>query len=136
MKVKESNCTWLTILFSTRLSRESVEEYVILSIDTKEHLTTGSDSWNSLTAQEFYEIQGEKIALSADTEANFYPFAVARDDQTVLRFLWRESPDLEIELYQYQRNMFGAKCTSTCANYALRQNAKTMNTNFLVPPWQ
>ena len=65
-----------------------------------------------------------KIALSADIEAMFNQVAVPKGDQAVLRFLWRDSPSSEIETYQYQRHIFGAKCAPTCANYALRRNAE------------
>ncbi len=88
-----------------------------------DHLITGPDLLNSLTGI-FIRFREEKIALSADIEAMFSQVAVPKEDQPVLRFLWRDSPDSEMETYQYQRHIFGAKCAPTCANYALRQNAR------------
>ena len=34
-----------------------------------------------------------------------------------LRFLWRQCPESPIEVYQYVRHIFGAKCAPTCCNY-------------------
>ena len=44
--------------------------------------------------------------------------------QRCLRFLWREHREQKIEVYEYTRHVFGAKSSSTCANYALHQVAK------------
>ena len=88
-----------------------------------DHLIAGPDLLNSLTGILMRFREG-KIALSADIEAMFNQVAVPNDDQAVLRFLWRDSPSSEIETYQYQRHIFGAKCAPTCANYALRRNAE------------
>ena len=41
-----------------------------------------------------------------------------------LRFFWREDPERRIEVYEYTRQVFGAKSLPTCANYALHQVAK------------
>jgi hypothetical protein len=87
------------------------------------HLITGPDLLNSLTGI-FMRFSEEKIALSADIEAMFSQVAVPKEDQPVLRFLWRDSTDSDSETYQYQRHMFGAKCAPTRANYARYQNAK------------
>ena len=88
-----------------------------------DHLITGPDLLNSLTGI-FMRFREEKIALSADIEAMFSQVAVPKEDQPVLRFLWRDSTDSGTETYQYQRHIFGAKCAPTCANYALCRNAK------------
>ena len=50
----------------------------------------------------------------------FYQVAVPPEDQAAHRFLWRQSPESEIEVYQYLRHIAGAKCARTCSNYALR----------------
>ena len=88
-----------------------------------DHLIAGPDLLNSLTGILKRFCEG-KIALSAGIEAMFNQVAVPKDYQAVLRFLWRDSPSSEIETYQYQRHIFGAKCAPTCANYALRRNAE------------
>ena len=69
-------------------------------------------------------IREHQIALSADIEAMFLQVAVPNDDSRCLRFLWREDLVQRIEVYEYTRNVFGAKSSPTCANYALHQVAK------------
>ena len=53
----------------------------------------------------------------------FNQVAVPEADQVALRFLWRQSPETLIEVYQYVRHIFGAKCAPTCSNYALLRSA-------------
>jgi hypothetical protein len=57
-----------------------------------DHLITGPDLPNSLTGI-FMRFREEKIGLSADIESMFNQVAVPKDDQHVLRFLWRDSLD-------------------------------------------
>ena len=54
----------------------------------------------------------------------FNQVAVPETDQGALRFLWRQSPESPIEVYQYVRHIFGAKCAPTCPNYALLRSAE------------
>ena len=96
-----------------------------------DHLIADPDLLNSLTGV-FMRFREEKIALSADIGAMFNQVAVAKEDQPVLRFLWRDSPDSETEVYQYERHIFGAKCAPTCSNYALLQNARDNQPDFPV----
>ena len=39
----------------------------------------------------------------------------------MLRFLWRSKPEDKIGVYEYTRQIFGAKSNPTCANYSLFQ---------------
>ena len=54
----------------------------------------------------------------------FNQVAVAPEDQAALRFLWRQSPESEIEVYHNLRHIAGAKCAPTCSNYALLRTAE------------
>ena len=78
----------------------------------------------------FMRFREEKVALSGDIEAMFNQVAVPEEDQACLRFLWRQSPDLPTEVYQYVRHIFGAKCAPTCSNYALLRSAEDNEKQF------
>ena len=65
-----------------------------------------------------------QFAVSADIEGMFLQVGVSDCDQPSLRFLWREDPRTNVVVYQYTRHIFGAKDSSTCANYALQRTAR------------
>ena len=62
-------------------------------------------------------------AVSADIEGKFLQVGVIPKDQPSLRFLWREDPSTEVDVFQYVRHIFGSKDSSTCANCALKRTA-------------
>ena len=81
------------------------------------------------------------IALTADIESMFLQVQVPEQDRSCLRFLWRPRTNEPVQIYEYQRHVFGAKSCPTCANYALKQvgldnekeypiAAKTIQNNF------
>ena len=81
------------------------------------HLLSGPDLMNNLVGI-FMRFREDRIAISGDIEAMFNQVSVPPEDQIALRFLWRQSPGSEAEVYQYQHHIFGAKCAPTCSNYA------------------
>ena len=93
------------------------------------HLLSGPDLLNNLVGI-FMRFREEKVALSGDIEAMFNQVAVPDTDQVALRFLWRQSPESPIEVYQYVRHIFGAKCAPTCSNYALLRCAEDNEIGF------
>ncbi|XP_068692553.1 uncharacterized protein [Montipora foliosa] len=64
------------------------------------HLLSGPDLLNNLVGI-FMRFREEKVALSGDIEAMFNQVVVPEADQSALRFLWRQSPESPIEVYQY-----------------------------------
>ena len=55
------------------------------------------------------------ITLTADIESMFLQVQVPEQDRSCLRFLWRPRTNEPVQIYEYQRHVFGAK---SCANYA------------------
>ena len=81
------------------------------------------------------------IALTADIESMFLQVQVPEQDRNCLEFLWRSRTNEPVQIYEYQRHVFGAKSSPTCANYALKRvglynekeytiAAKAIQTNF------
>ena len=65
-----------------------------------------------------------QIAVPTDIEGMFLQVDVLPSDQPALRFLWRKDPSKSVEVYQYTRQIFGAKDSPTCANFALQRTAR------------
>ena len=92
-------------------------------ISLNDCLSSGPDLLNSLVGI-LMRFRQELVAVSADIEAMFNQVAVPKEDQLVLRFLWRKKPSDKVDVYQYVRHIFGAKCSPACANYALQRTAQ------------
>ncbi|XP_075255223.1 uncharacterized protein LOC142347943 [Convolutriloba macropyga] len=64
------------------------------------------------------------IAIQGDIEAMFMQIGVRQQDRRYLRFMWRQPNSPELEVYEYQRHIFGARDSPACANFVLQQTAK------------
>ena len=92
-------------------------------------LPAGPDLLNGLIGTIFRFREGP-IALTADIEPMFLQVQVPEQDRRCLRFLWRPRTNEPVQTYEYQRQVFGAKSSPTCANYALMRvglNNEDMN---------
>ena len=88
-------------------------------------LVTGPDLLNNLVGV-LTHFRSEKIALLADVEPMFHQVRVKKEDKSSLRFLWRShtDPNQPVDTYQMQvHNIFGAKSSPCCTNFALRRTA-------------
>ena len=65
-----------------------------------------------------FRFREEPIALTADIESMFLQVQIPEQDRSCLRFFWRPRANDSVQIYEYQRHMFGAKSSPTCANYA------------------
>ena len=72
------------------------------------------------------------IAITADIESMFLQVAVPKEECRVLRFLWRDKPEDNIGVFEYNRHVFGAKSSPTCANYGFQQGGRENKTKFPV----
>ena len=105
-----------------------------------DNLLAGPDLLHGLIGTIFRFREGP-IALTADIESMFLQVQVPERDKSCLRFLWRPTMNEPVQIYEYQRHVFGAKSSPTCANYALKRvaidnedefpiAAKTIQNNF------
>ena len=103
-------------------------------------LLAGPDLLHGLIGT-IFRFREEPIALIADIESMFLQVQVPERDKSCLRFLWRPTMNEPAQIYDYQRHVFGAKSSPTCAKYALKRvaidnedefpiAAKTIQNNF------
>ena len=86
-------------------------------------LLTGPDLLQNLI-HVLLRFRQHQFAVSADIGGMFLQVGVPDCDQPSLHFLWREDPTTNVVVYQYARQIFGAKDSPTCANYALQRTAR------------
>ena len=63
-------------------------------------------------------------------EATFLHYFVPPRDEPSLRFLWRKDATSDVKSFLYTRYIFGARVSTTCANFALQQTAMDNNECF------
>ena len=83
-------------------------------------LLAGPDLLHGLIGTIFRFREGP-IALTADIESMFLQVQIPEQDRSCLRFLWRPRTNELVQIYEYQRQVFGAKNFPTCANFALKR---------------
>ena len=59
--------------------------------------------------------------MTADIESMFLQVQVPEAERSSIRFLWRSHNSEPVGVYEYQRHVFGAASSPTCANYALQR---------------
>ena len=89
-------------------------------ICVNDKLLAGPDLLHGLIGTLFKFREGP-IALRADIESMFLQVQVPEEDRSCFRFLWRPRTNKPVQIYEYQRNLMGANCSPTCANYALKR---------------
>ena len=92
-------------------------------------LLSGPDLLRNLVGIVF-RFREHQIAITADIESMFLQVAVPKEECKVLRFLWRNRPEDSIEIYEYNRHVFGAKSSPTCANYGFQQAGRDNKIEF------
>ena len=65
------------------------------------------------------------VAITADIEAKFMQIGIQPQDQDYLRFLWIENGKEKI--FKYNRLIFGATCSPSCAIFDLESVQRTTN---------
>ena len=76
-----------------------------------------------------FRFREHQIAITADIESMFLQVAVPKEEFRDFRFLWRVRPDDNIGIFEYNRHVFGAKSSPTCANYGFQQVEITKRDN-------
>ena len=61
------------------------------------------------------------ITLTADIESMFLQVQVPEQNRSCSRFLWRPRTNEPVQIYEYQRHIFGVIFSQTCINYAVKR---------------
>ena len=64
-----------------------------------------------------------KVAVTADIKDMFLRIKIRSEDQSALRFLWRDSPSEPVNVYAMSSLIFGANCSPFIAQYIKNKNA-------------
>ena len=83
-------------------------------------LLAGPDLLHGLIGTMFRFCKGP-IALTTEIDLMILQMQVPEQDKKGLKFLWRPRNNEPVQLYEYQRHLFGAKKSPTCSNYALKR---------------
>ena len=84
-------------------------KYKVICLNDK--LLAGPDLLHGLIGTIFRFREGP--ALTADIESMFLQVQVPERDKSCLRFLWRPTVNKPVQIYEYQRHVFGAKSSPT-----------------------
>lgn len=70
------------------------------------------------------------VAVTGDIEEMYHQVKVQESDQHVQRFLWREDPSKEPDVYVMLVMTFGSKCSPSVAQYVKNKNASEFQDEF------
>ena len=84
-------------------------------VSLNDKLLSGPDLLRNLVGIVF-RFREHLIAITADIESMFLQVAVPKEECRVLRFLWRDKPEDNIGIFEYNRHVFGAKSSPRCAD--------------------
>ena len=90
-----------------------------------DNLLQGPDLTNSLLGV-LCRFRLEPIAIMGDIQAMFHQVELPEKDRDLLRFLWWKDGNLNEQPQEYRMKVypFGAVCSPSCANLALRKTAE------------
>ena len=94
-------------------------------ISLNDNLLQGPDFTNTLLGV-LCRFRLESVGIMGDIQAMFHQVVIPEEDRDLLRFLWWENGDLDQEPKEYRMKVyvFGAACSPSCANFALRKTAE------------
>ena len=82
-----------------------------------------------LACRNLFKFREGAIAITDDIEQMFLQVKVKQEDTYCLRLLYPDNKNKsdKIKIYKYNRHIFGARSSPTCANYALTKSFETDN---------
>lgn len=94
----------------------------VQGISLNDLLLKGPDLLTSLLAV-LMRFRQHNIAVSGDIAEMFHQIRIRDDDKQFQRFLWRDDPEDEVQVYVMDVATFGATCSPCTAQYIKNRNA-------------
>ena len=100
-------------------------------VSLNDQLLSGPDLTNSIVGV-LTRFRENPVALAADIECMFHQIRVPPTDRDAFRFLWWPNSDLsQIPVdHRMEVHLFGATCSPSCSNFALRKTAEDNKDEF------
>ena len=98
-------------------------------VSLSDKLLSGPDLLRNLGGIAF-RFREHQIASTADIESMFLQVAVPTEECKLFRDHWRDSPEDSIKIFEYNRHVFGATSSPTCANYGFQQGGRDHKVDF------
>ena len=95
-------------------------------------LLAGPDLLHELIGT-IFSFRDGPIALTADIESMFLQVQVPEQDRSFLRFFWRPRTNEPVQIYEYQRHIFGAESSPTCSKYAFKRVGLNNEKEYPIP---
>ena len=100
-----------------RRAYDASAKFMAQSLNDK--IYTGPDLLLSLFGVFLRFCEG-RIAMAADVKEMYHMLRLPDNDKLAMRFLWRDSPEEEPSMYQFERTVFGEVSAPSRANYTMR----------------
>ena len=112
-----------------KLRRKTNAASCYAGICLNDKLLAGPDLLKKMLAIQL-RFRERRVALQSDIEAMFMQVKVRTEDRQFLRFLWNKEISSVPDVFEYERHIFGARASPTCANYAVRKCATDQQKNY------
>lgn len=113
--------SWFLPIFAVRNPNKPTKVRIVWdaaaqvnSISLNSLLLKGPDLLTNLPGV-LFRFRQFKVAMAGDIKQMFHQVMIKKEDRRFLRFLWRNSPDCEIGVYQMNVMIFGASCSPSCS---------------------
>lgn len=95
----------------------------VKNVSLNSFLLKGPDQLKPLVAV-LFRFRERKFAVCADIREMFHRVLIRDDDKHVQRFLWRNNPSCDYDIYVMNVMSFGAKCSPSMAQFVKNTNAE------------
>lgn len=128
--IKAATPSWYLPIFAVRNPNKPTKIRIVWDAASKVNnislnslLLKGPDQLTNLPGV-LFRFRQFQVALAGDIKQMFHQVVIRNEDRPFLRFLWRNAPDSEVEVYQMNVMVFGASCSPSCSQFVKNVNAE------------